>query len=77
MEDGSKIGVIEKTDVITDGSIQIASDATAIIIAHNRVIVEKSPGGRPNVESIKTLARLVADAPDHVVKVLYPGKQEN
>jgi hypothetical protein len=73
MEDGSKIGDIDETDAAVDDRKQIP-DALSIALAHNRVVKGKAQGGQANAESIIELARLVADAPEHIVHALFPNK---
>ncbi len=72
MERESSIGTIDKTDIIINEAGEQKPDALTIAVAHNRVVKGKIQGGQPDAESIKTLVKLVADAPDHVIKTLYP-----
>jgi len=76
MEKDKNIGALDNS-IITDGPIKEVDDMLSIAVAHNRVVKAKIQTGQTDVESIRELARLVADAPENVIKVLYPESKVN
>lgn len=76
MEDGSSIGLAAEAGIAEGSRAQAVPDAMTVMVAHNRVLMERDSDGQPNLELIKNLSRLVADAPEHVVQTLFPGKPE-